>query len=1446
MKMKEIFDLSNSPFQGDRTVELRRIPAGARIQRATAIVTPTAAGGTAPFAETIKFTGAVGKFVGTDISGGTKTTISQQWVEVDFHGRQTLSRVKGAITFDPNPTNTDNNATLQVDLGGAYAEVNSKGALKSPNDQPFRLSTQLSDGSFALPAMAVAKFKLTAASGPDVSEVVVRSVPTNVSMRFGETPVFWTRVGELAQVEITPDFTASLQGFLADAKIENGFYVVPLVLHSDTIARLKVELEVEFLVEQSALPAGLGEVTLPYDFDGLPKTTPELLTITAPAGSRIVPQGSRARVVGSFADTRIVYNPIETVSPEGFVSTVKPAGKVTISPEDSFAQPISLSADIAATAIDLFLEIKQTVRLQLDLREDLDGKPGETSLLPKAVEIELSGPVGLEQSKGEQDRQRWVSVPLPIEFQFKAADKQKRYWLTLQSLVGEADWSVATALPSSATIETLSLQRLSLRAADAALAWREATVSGVANPLTAFFRLRHLPKRFTMPVALQVGTGDSPVRVDLSRYQDQGRVDFALDFEQVEQARQKFLTNAAPMCAEVEHLANGDFEKWDKLNSDVGTPQVLLTLSSDNPVLTSDGAQILHIKQGEGSSLSINDSLCGSSIQQISLGAKYTRITSNPAIPRVYLAGKRLKMLDTSLRQELGQEVEITGDGVIESVDALIVDGKGGRLYLAVTRKNSNQQIDRSLEVVDLAKWEEGITSNQSINYDNILLAHASIPQSSSSTLSAVVDMAVDPNKELIYILISNGNQQGSVKVFSAVTLQDKEDSFTDIGINPCAMSLSSDGKLAVVANKGSASVSLIDIDNKTVTSIQLSNLFPTDVVISPNNKKIYFTAQSSISGSNVSHSVISYIDLTQQPMKPVELIKMLVSITKLLLSPQGERLFMIGSVILSSGSSSIALPKSYLLYTVSIGRFRPLEWNLTSGQVNPYELPPPFHRAAILSGFSQSGDLTMGALSQLTPVVGSCVYDFNFWALANDVGALAEIFWMNGTCGLLQTDQLPVNARARKPEISASFFSAHDGNSANSNATISIPKSLLHHKRLVAPKEAEQVEIRFSTPAGVCLAIDNVSLKGTTESIANEDFQQLSSEGELGGWKATPGLIVSKMTGGEIGLSNSGRNVEDLAQTVNVKGDRSFNLEFEGSAAKSDKLPSLEIEWMKPDGSIAGEKAKVELRPDSGGAVTASGQSPKNATQAEIRFVLPPGSSLTVKKVSLRFPVMVSVPITFVAQAPGELAINDLQISFEDGDPLPPRIPEHGLCPPTPPDGRPGEGKSDCAFCCCCGAEKQMVETQSAVTDSGRPANLGNCVDCGTEMTTFSGAVSPGAPALSRLRAAIRQPVVIHAETVRTATAGGGQLEVAGETVKTDRKTLKARKARPATGRNTPLVTIKGIAEKRASELKKIGINSVEDLAAASPKTINKLKGISPAVAKKLIAAAKELIKPH
>src|SRR5262245_2354018 len=135
MKLNDIFDGSQTPFQGDRALLLRNIPANARILRATVRVTPVdVTNGSNPFAETIKFNGAIGDF------GTTKTAVADQWVELDFHSRRVLNRVNGTEL---------NDTTLQVDLGGAYVEINANGGIKAPEDPLFKLT----GNSAALPSL---------------------------------------------------------------------------------------------------------------------------------------------------------------------------------------------------------------------------------------------------------------------------------------------------------------------------------------------------------------------------------------------------------------------------------------------------------------------------------------------------------------------------------------------------------------------------------------------------------------------------------------------------------------------------------------------------------------------------------------------------------------------------------------------------------------------------------------------------------------------------------------------------------------------------------------------------------------------------------------------------------------------------------------------------------------------------------------------------------------------------------------------------------------------------------------------------------------------------------------------------------------------------------------------------------------------------------------------
>src|SRR4029434_8606941 len=105
-----------------------------------------------------------------------------------------------------------------------------------------------------------------------------------------------------------------------------------------------------------------------------------------------------------------------------------------ISPTESQAQFISIDAPATAAAIDLQIAaVSPSVRLQLDLRGDLDGKPDSISLLSKPVEFSVASSVEKQPS--------WISVPLPGKFLFEAAtpeDKTRgRYWLVLQSLEGD-------------------------------------------------------------------------------------------------------------------------------------------------------------------------------------------------------------------------------------------------------------------------------------------------------------------------------------------------------------------------------------------------------------------------------------------------------------------------------------------------------------------------------------------------------------------------------------------------------------------------------------------------------------------------------------------------------------------------------------------------------------------------------------------------------------------------------------------------------------------------------------------------------------------------------------------------------------------------------------------------------------------------------------------------
>src|SRR5215213_878670 len=503
MKLRDTFD-GKGRFEGDRLLRWRSIPADARIVSARATVRPLQAVAAGTFAESLSFNG-VGEF-GATRSKGTLGNVGTSWIEIDFHARRTLSLLSGTFS----------NARLQVDVGGGtYVEVNRLGAFRTPSDTAGDAFFPINGQSVALPGLTVAKFKITDVAGsafePAITSVSVISVPVNVSLRVGDLAPFFNHPGDMTQPETTVDFAAVLQAVLTSAKVENGFYDLPLTIHSDSIARLQVELDVEFLLEQNPLPGGLPEVVRPFDFSTLAQSPAATLNVAVPPNTRVVPGQTTARVRGTFAESRIAF--------PATIGEVKPVATVEVSPSSAQAQIVAVGAEITATAIDLLLESKTlSARLRLDVRADLDGKPDDTSLFATPVEFSVSQEAG----KGA----RWTNVQLATEFVFSSS---KRYWLALQSLEGTAAWSVDKA-------PALNMQ--STR--DGGLSWRDSMAMAgtqrdqtvpAAGPFAAFFRLRTQPKTFKVPIELQVGRDQSEVRIKLDRFEPLGRVDFALDTE---------------------------------------------------------------------------------------------------------------------------------------------------------------------------------------------------------------------------------------------------------------------------------------------------------------------------------------------------------------------------------------------------------------------------------------------------------------------------------------------------------------------------------------------------------------------------------------------------------------------------------------------------------------------------------------------------------------------------------------------------------------------------------------------------------------------------------------------------------------------------------------------------------------------------------------------------
>lgn len=509
MKFHDVYDGSQSPFEGDFILTLRGLPAGALVTSATITVEPA---NTPLFEETV-YESSQGSF-GTAVINNN---------EVDFHARRTLAR-----------TDVTGSYHLYVDLGGGiYTQVTHAGAFKDP-DTP---AGDLAVSGDNLPALTVTRFKLLGIAGgnnpsdPAIATVIVRSVPTNVSLKLGKFPPFWTHLGELAAPQTSTDFTDILKVVLATLTPEGGFYALPLVVHSDTIARLKVTVAIDYMIEQRVLPPHLAEINVPYNFSTWPGVAEHLTTVKIPRDA--VPVTAAAKIRGEFAETRVAAGAIG--EPPAAVFPVE------VSPAASLAQAMCFEKEIAVTAIDLPLGKTEPglAGMHISIQFDDDGKPSGTVLTTAAVVV----------GKPLPDQSAWGSATLSSPFRLLPGE---RYWLILQSATGKALWESAAQ----------SGNELPLQAShDAGMSWRTVSLPGVTTGLAGQFRLRDVPEKFTIPLQLQIGKGPGSERRRLDEFAPLGRIEFTVDFAGSVSSYLSNPVNDIQKCSTGELIQNGDFSQ---------------------------------------------------------------------------------------------------------------------------------------------------------------------------------------------------------------------------------------------------------------------------------------------------------------------------------------------------------------------------------------------------------------------------------------------------------------------------------------------------------------------------------------------------------------------------------------------------------------------------------------------------------------------------------------------------------------------------------------------------------------------------------------------------------------------------------------------------------------------------------------------------------------------
>ncbi len=1227
---------TDHPFQGDLALVLAAVPADAVVSAATVTVTPRSADPGRPFEE--RFVFGVPE-APTDLPAGDwgllRAPVSLdgfRGIDVDLHDRRTLVRVEGAGLT---------NAHLTVYLGGIAVAINKQGGIRAPGDDPF----QWKPGG-DLPPQTVSRFSLTkpaTAPAMAVNRVTVRSLPSNVTVRVGGLGPVLTRIGDLASALTGPDIAAVLQAALARAPGANGVAAVPLVVHSDTLCRLEVRVDVEYDRRLSLLPSGLPEATLSFDYSALPKT-PSPLRARLPAGATVSPSGSAGTVTGAFEATRIAFE----ATAGSTVDTLADTLAVPVSAGVSQAQLVGVPAAVVASGLDLLLAATTAqAALRVTLVADLGGKPFGTP---------LADPLTVRLSQPAHGERTWVSTPFPAPVRI---DPLTRCWLAVQALDGAAEWG---AVPGPGLLSS----------ADGGFSWRAASADGATGPVTGVFRLRGVPDGFRMPVQLRVG-GES---VSLERFEPLGRVDVDLSAPEVSRAIAAAGDAAAgTACPAGETLSNGDFRRWRSVGTALGQPSWLATEGWLSAVaMAPNGARVYATTMlGDAGRVEALDLACAGTATVIPVGSAVDAIAVHPDGFRVVTAGRTFVVVDQAAAVSIGDPVEVPGAWV----QALAFGPAGGRLYALVQTSDGDQASVAGYDPVALE--DAAVSGGSAADAERVTLT---LDQDVRPVGLAVA--APDPQTTVVAALGTAGS--GSRLVLAGADLGtptarvNLPGEAVDLAVTP-------DGRRIVVVAPSAQGGTATIVDTGTgavVGTVTLAGR-PVAVVVDPSGRVHTVSRDGAVRSidlaggveidPNVSVGVGEFVDLLATPGGDALLVAS---------RPVADGVPGVGVIVRGDYSETLAV--------VPLGTALPEDWTLTSGTLRPVCVPPA-GRAVVIGNPSEEGRPRTGpsspaGLSQVVAVRAGCEYDMAFLGLAMASDCLAEVIWRGPDCHGTRTDTVAIRQLTR-------------GNAE---------RLVLHRRRLAAADGATQAELRFLAPAGATAAIAQVSLAGTGDALADADLRAVTdavagtAADTQGGWSASPSstLVLTPRDEFTTVANPASGTTSFLEQEVEVTPSDLVTIEAVARlVGTATAAPALTVGWLTGTGTAAGDPIVLTIRDRDLDVHRAEATVPAGAGRARLRLTVPPDTAFAVTRLSMRAVAPVDVPVTFLAQAPGELTVIGAELRY-DIVPVPAAPPAAGLCPATPPGRLPGEPPDDECQCPICGAEGSVAR-QCAVCDPPR-----------------------------------------------------------------------------------------------------------------------------------------------